>query len=138
MLSAKFTLGAVTLIVAAGCGGKVIVDGVSDADAGGGGAGGSLNSTGTTTGHGTTTTGTTGTTSSTGSGSLVCESESCTSKIAPCTCKAICKGVEVSAQCQGAGDSAACVCLKGNVAVGKCMQFTNSCSITGGCCAQFF
>lgn len=121
------------LLVAWGCGGKVVVDGAPD------GSGGSTGATGDDTASSSGGAGSSASSSGTGGPGVTCDL-ACGGPIGVCGCAGPCSDGNMRAVGCGAtdGGGASCTCLVNNQVVGMCDDPSLSCGLPQSCCQIVF
>jgi hypothetical protein len=132
-LRATSFCGVLLVLLAAGCGGKVVVDGEPA------GAGGSTGTTGNDTASSTGGADTSATSSSTGASGVTCDLL-CGGPIGLCGCAGPCSDGNMRAVGCGAkdGGGASCTCQVNNQVVGTCDDPSLSCGLPQSCCQIVF
>lgn len=135
-LQTKSFCGLLLLVLAWGCGGKVVVDGEP---AGSGGSAGTTGDDAASSAGDTGSSVSSATSSSTGGSGVTCDLL-CGGPIGVCGCAGACSDGNMRAVGCGAtkGGGASCTCLVNNQVVGMCDDPSLSCGLPGSCCEVVF
>lgn len=122
-IATTFTL-LLPLVIACGCGGKIVTE--SGGAEGGGGAGGGAEGGSTSTGN-------------TGTNPKDCPTVTCSQDATSCTCETTCMGPKLRAQCSIHADGTLiCECHYSDNYMGTCAPSAGAiCGLPDGCCEAY-